>query len=111
MKKVKFVGTVDTLFFVPNCEEETAILYLNVTEEQKLPDGKAEKLEKPRCMRFMLSAREMRSFSNAKTIFKGDKMSIYVNEDSGGELSYSIGLVERNAAVVDAKEYAKHLSD
>jgi hypothetical protein len=111
MKKVKFVGTVDTLYFVPDGEDETGILYLNVTEEQKLPDGKNEKLEKPRCMRFMLSAREMRGLNNAKSIFKGDRMSIYVNEDSAGELSYSIGLVEHNTAVVDAKEYAKHLTD
>ena len=110
MKKVKFVGTVDTLYFVPNGENETAVLYLNVTEEQKLPDGKVEKLEKPRCMRFMLDTREIRGLSNTKVVFKGDKMSIYVNENSDGEYSYSIGLIEHNTSIVDAIEYAKHIS-
>ena len=111
MKKIKFTGTVETFYFVPNCEEETAILYLDVKQEQKLPDGKEELLEKPKRMRFMLSAHETRGLTAAKTIFKGDTMSIFANEDSAGNLSYSIGLIKHNTAVIDATEYIKQMSD
>ena len=59
MKKVKFTGTVNTFYCVPNCENETAILYLDVNSEQKLPDGKEEAVVPARKMRFMLGEREV----------------------------------------------------
>ena len=47
MKKIKFTGTVDTFYFVPNCEEETVVLYLNVIVVQKYPEGKEEGRKAP----------------------------------------------------------------
>ncbi|MBR1825561.1 MAG: hypothetical protein IJ770_03135 [Alphaproteobacteria bacterium] len=109
MKKIKFTGTVDTFYFIPNCEEETAVIYLDVSQEQKLPDGREETVMPARRMRFVLNIKELGVLAKEKTVARGDQMSIFVCESPNGELSYSIGLIGHSLSVVDAKEYVKHL--
>ena len=110
MKKIKFTGTVDTFYFVPNQEDETAVIYLNVNTEQKCPDGREEAIIPAKRMRFMLNGKELGILAKNSNVALGDKMSIFVNENPDGELSYSVGLIEHQTSVVDAKEYVKHLA-
>ena len=109
MKKVKFTGTVETFYFVPNCDEETAVIYLSVTSEQKCPNGRTETLVPPKRMRFMLSGREADALAKGKTATSGDEMTIYATEDADGNLSYSIGLIKSKTPIIDAEDYVKHL--
>lgn len=111
MKKVKFIGTVETFYFVPNSETETAVLYLKVTSEQQLPDGKPKVFMPAEQMRFMLSKQEMGIWAQANTITQGDCVTIYIDENSHGELSYRMGLVEHKTPVIDAKEYVRQQSE
>jgi len=108
MKKVKFTGTVNTFYCVPNCENETAVLYLDVNSEQKLPDGKEESVVPSRKMRFMLDRREVNILTRGK-ISRGDEVSIYAQENDAGDVSYSIGLINYKTSAVDAKEYIRRM--
>ena len=109
MKKIKFTGTVDTFYFVPNLEEETAVIYLNVTSKQMCPNGKEEKIDPAQRMRFVLSEKELGILAKKVTIAYGDKLSIYDHEAPDGTLSHSVGSIENKPSFVDAKEYAKRL--
>lgn len=109
MKKVKFTGTVETFYFVPNCDEETAVIYLNVTSEQKCPDGRTETLVPSKRMRFMLNGREADALAKGKPATSGDEMTIYAIEDAEGNFSYSIGLITPKTPIIDAEDYIKHL--
>ncbi len=94
MKKIKFTGTVESFYFIPNCDEETAILYLKVESEQKLPDGKEENISPARSERFMLSKGDMGILTKGRAIHHGDKVSVYANEKADGSVSHSVGLIE-----------------
>lgn len=109
MKKVKFIGTVETFYFVPNCEEETAIIYLNVTSEQKCPDGREETLVPPKRMRFMLEGREANVLAKGKAALSGDKMIICASEKADGSLTYNIDKIVPKTPIIDAADYIKHL--
>lgn len=108
MKKVKFTGAVNTFYCVPNCEEEKAILYLDVNSEQKLPDGKEELVVPSRKMRFVLAEHETVLLIRAK-ISNGDEVSIFAEEDNEGNLSYSIGLINYKSSAVDAGDYVRRM--
>ena len=108
MKKVKFTGTVNTFYCVPNCENETAILYLDVNSEQKLPDGKEESVVPARKMRFMLGEREVEILTRGKISY-GDEVSIYAQENDEDEVSYSIGLINYKTSAVDAGDYVRRM--
>ena len=107
MKKIKFTGTVDTFYFVPNCEEETVVLYLNVIVVQKYPEGKEEVLPAKR-MRFVLKGAELGILRKERAVALGDEMCILVSENSEGEFSYSVGFIRHKEPIVDAKEYVKN---
>lgn len=108
MKKVKFTGTVNTFYCVPNCEDETAVLYLDVNTEQKLPNGKEETVVPSRKMRFVLQKRETDLLIRSK-ISAGDEVSIFAEENDSGDLSYGIGLIGYKSSAVDAGEYIRHM--
>ncbi len=110
MKKVRFIGTMETFYFVPNCEEETAVIYLDVVSEQKLPDGREETVSPVRRMRFVLQGKELGILSKEKAMVRGDKISITVNERSDGGLLHNVNLLERKTPIVDAREYVKNLT-
>lgn len=111
MKKVKFIGTVETFYFVPDHETEAVVIYLDVTTEQKLPNGREEMIMPAKRMRFMLSGREADALAKGKTATSGDEMTIYATEDADGNLSYSIGLIKSKTPIIDAEDYVKHLKD
>lgn len=111
MKKIKFTGTVETFYFVPNCEEETAIIYLNVTSEQKYPDGREETIMPAKRMRFMLKGREADVLAKGKSVFSGDEIIICAIENDTNELSYRIDSIKSKVSVIDAEDYVKHLRD
>lgn len=111
MKKIKFTGTIETFYFIPNCDEETAVIYLDVTTEQEYPNGRAEVLIPPKRMRFLLNEREAGMLAKNATVAHGDKMSIYATEDAKGDFSYSIHILEPKVPIIDAKEYIRHLPE
>ena len=114
MKKVKFTGKVETFYFVPDCQTahtEKAVLYMSVTSQRNYPNGGEESLSPPQKMRFTLSGREMGVLSQGNTVALGDKVSVSVNEDSSGNLSYNLEIIEQKNNVIEAKDYVKKQFD
>ena len=107
MKRVKFTGTVSTFYCVPN-ESETAVLYLEVTLEQKLPQGKEEQVIPAKRMRFLLGQRETETLTRGK-ISNGDEVTVFANEDDGGDVTYNVGLIRYKSQVIDASEYVRQM--
>ena len=104
MKKIQFTGTIETFYFVPNCEEEGAILYLNVTSERKYPNGPEKTFIPPKNMRFVLTIHEAGILATGRAVASGDKMSINAVEDANGKVSYYIDKIEPKIKIIDAED-------